>query len=166
MNKVVGVALAGVAFYGLIRLLKMRTVSDLASFTLINPRVHNISLAGITLRTEVAVNNASRDSVKITKPVVVLTSQGRFISQSIAENKIFEIRPLAITNIDTIEIVVSLKILESLLKNVITKLPQLVASLKQGNSKNLISQLGIPMEMYFTTYVNGLFYQSEPTKII
>jgi hypothetical protein len=41
-----------------------------------------------------------------------------------------------------------------------------IASFKQGNSKNLISQLGIPMEMYFTTYVNGLFYQSEPEKLI
>lgn len=65
MNKVVGVALAGVALYGLVRLLKMQSVSDLASLTLVNPRVHNVSLAGMSLRTEVAVNNASRDSVKV-----------------------------------------------------------------------------------------------------
>ena len=102
MNKVVGVALAGVALYGLVRLLKMQTVSDLASLTLVNPRVHNVTLAGMSLRTEVAVNNASRDSVKVTKPVVVLTSNGRFLTQSVAENKIIEIRPLTITNIDTI----------------------------------------------------------------
>ena len=54
MNKVVGVALAGVALYGLVRLLKMQTVSDLASLTLVNPRVHNVTLAGMSLRTEVA----------------------------------------------------------------------------------------------------------------
>ena len=93
MNKVVGVALAGVALYGLVRLLKMQSVSDLASLTLVNPRVHNVSLAGMSLRTKVAVNNASRDSVKVTKPVVVLTSNGRFLTQSIAENKVIEIRP-------------------------------------------------------------------------
>lgn len=46
MNKVVGVALAGVALYGLVRLLKMQSVSDLASLTLVNPRVHNVSLVG------------------------------------------------------------------------------------------------------------------------
>ena len=85
MNKVVGVALAGVALYGLVRLLKMQSVSDLASLTLVNPRVHNVSLAGMSLRTEVAVNNPSRDSVKVTKPVVVLTSNRRFLTQSIAE---------------------------------------------------------------------------------
>jgi hypothetical protein len=166
MNKVVRVALAGVALYGLVRLLKMQTVSDLASLTLVNPRVHNVTLAGMSLRTGVAVNNASRDSVKVTKPVVVLTSNGRFLTQSIAENKIIEIRPLTITNIDTIEIVLNWSILGSLVTNLIKKIPLVIASFKQGNSKNLISQLGIPMEMYFTTYVNGLFYQSEPTKLI
>ena len=166
MNKVVGVALAGVALYGLVRLLKMRSVSDLASLTLVNPRVHNVSLAGMSLRTEVAVNNASRDSVKVTKPVVVLTSNGRFLTQSMAENKVIEIRPLTITNIDTIEIVLNWSILGSLVTNLIKKIPLVIASFKQGNSNNLISQLGIPMEMYFTTYVNGLFYQSEPEKLI
>jgi uncharacterized membrane protein len=75
MNKVVGVALAGVALYGLVRLLKMQTVSDLASLTLVNPRVHNVSLAGMSLRTEVAVNNASRDSVKVKK----LTEKGALV---------------------------------------------------------------------------------------
>lgn len=166
MNKVVGVALAGVALYGLVRLLKMQSVSDLASFTLVNPRVHNVSLAGMSLRTEVAVNSASRDSVKITKPVVVLTSNGRFLTQSMAENKVIEIRPLSITNIDTIEIVLNWSILRSVVANLIKKIPLMIASFKKGNSKNLISQLGIPMEMYFITYVNGLFYQSEPEKLI
>ena len=98
----------------------------------------------MSLRTEVAVNNASRDSVKVTKPVVVLTSNGRFLTQSVAENKIIEIRPLTITNIDTIEIVLNWSILGSLVTNLIKKIPLVIASFKQGNNKNLISQLGIP----------------------
>jgi hypothetical protein len=73
---------------------------------------------------------------------------------------------LAITNIDTIEIVLNWSILGSLVTNLIKKIPLVIASFKQGNGKNLISQLGIPMEMYFTTYVNGIFYQSEPEKLI
>jgi hypothetical protein len=44
MNKVVGVALAGVALYGLIRLLKMQSVSDLASLTCIPPGCSNTKL--------------------------------------------------------------------------------------------------------------------------
>jgi hypothetical protein len=97
MNKIVGVTLAGVALYVLVRLLKMQSVSDLASLTFVNPRVHNFSRAGMSLRTEVAVNNAFRDSLKVTKAVVVLTSNGRFLTQSIAEKKGIEIRPLTIT---------------------------------------------------------------------
>lgn len=83
-----------------------------------------------------------------------------------AENKVIEIRPLSITNIDTIEIVLNWSILRSVVANLIKKIPLMIASFKKGNSKNLISQLGIPMEMYFITYVNGLFYQSEPEKLI
>jgi hypothetical protein len=47
MNKVVGVPLAGVALYGLVRLLHMQSFSDLSSLTLVNPYVHNVYMAGM-----------------------------------------------------------------------------------------------------------------------
>ena len=34
------------------------------------------------------------------------------------------------------------------------------------NKKDLADKLGIPVDMSFTTYVNGLFFKSEPSKII
>jgi len=118
------------------------------------------------LRTEVAVNNTSQDSVKVTKPVVTLTSKGKFLTQSVAENKTIEILPLSVTQIDTIEIVLNWSVLTSLVSNLLQRIPAVVASFKNGNSRNLLTQLGVPLEMYFTTYVNGLFYQSPPTKIV
>ncbi len=48
-----GVALAGVAPFGLVRILKIQAVCDIASLTLINPRVLNIALASMSTRTEV-----------------------------------------------------------------------------------------------------------------
>jgi hypothetical protein len=56
--------------------------------------------------------------------------------------------------------------LSGLISNIVSKVPAVITAFKSGNKKNLIDQLGIPIEMSFTTYVNGLFYESEPSKII
>ncbi len=166
MNKVVGIALGAGLVYGLVRLLKMQNVSDMSTMKMVNPRIHSINLGGLNFRTEVEVNNPSRDSIRITKPVVTLTSKNKFLTQSDAENKEIIIQPLAVTKIDTIELELSWSTLAGLIKNLVTKIPAVITAWKSGNKKNLVAQLGVPMEMYFTTYVNGLFYQSPSEKLI
>ncbi len=166
MNKVLGIAIGAGLVYGMVRLLKMQNVSDVSTMKMVNPRIHSINLGGLTSRTEVEVNNPSRDSIRITKPVVTLTSKNKFLTQSDAENKEIVIQPLAVTKIDTIELELSWSILAGLIKNIVTKIPAVITAWKSGNKKNLVAQLGVPMEMYFTTYVNGLFYQSPSEKLI
>jgi hypothetical protein len=166
MNKVLGIAIGAGLVYGMVRLLKMQNVSDVSTMKMVNPRIHSINLGGLTFRTEVEVNNPSRDSIRITKPVVTLTSKNKFLTQSDAENKEIVIQPLAVTKIDTIELELSWSILAGLIKNIVTKIPAVITAWKSGNKKNLVAQLGVPMEMYFTTYVNGLFYQSPSEKLI
>ena len=166
MNKVLGIAIGAGLVYGMVRLLKMQNVSDVSTMKMVNPRIHSINLGGLTFRTEVEVNNPSRDSIRITKPVVTLTSKNKFLTQSDAENKESVSQPLAVTKIDTIELELSWSILAGLIKNIVTKIPAVITAWKSGNKKNLVAQLGVPMEMYFTTYVNGLFYQSPSEKLI
>ena len=166
MNKVLGIAIGAGLVYGMVRLLKMQNVSDVSTMKMVNPRIHSINLGGLTFRTEVEVNNPSRDSIRITKPVVTLTSKNKFLTQSDAENKEIVIQPLAVTKIDTIELELSWSILAGLIKNIVTKIPAVITAWKSGNKKNLVAQWGVPMEMYFTTYVNGLFYQSPSEKLI
>ena len=98
--------------------------------------------------------------------MVTLTSKNKFLTQSDAENKEIVIQPLAVTKIDTIVLELSWSILAGLIKNIVTKIPAVITAWKSGNKKNLVAQLGVPMEMYFTTYVNGLFYQSPSEKLI
>ena len=74
MNKVLGIGLIGLGAYGLIKLLRMKNVGDSISTNLVNPRIHKVTLQGISFRTEVAINNPTKDSVKITKPVVTLST--------------------------------------------------------------------------------------------
>jgi hypothetical protein len=166
MNKLIGMTLGAAAVYGIVRLLKMQNVGDQTNITLVNPRVHSINLGGITFRTEVSINNPSKDTVTITKPVVSVKSNNNLLTQSNAENKEIIIKPLGVTQIDTIELQINWMILSGLISNIISKVPAVITAFKSGNKSNLVAQLGIPMEMSFTTYVNGLFYQSEPSKII
>jgi len=166
MNKLIGITLGAAAVYGIIRLLKMQNLGDQTNITLVNPRVHSINLGGITFRTEAAINNPSKDKVTITKPVVRVLSNNNLLTQSNAENKEIIIKPLGVTKIDTIELQINWMTLSGLISNIISKVPAVITAFKSGNKNNLVAQLGIPMEMSFSTYVNGLFYQSEPTKII
>ena len=166
MNRWVRISLGAAALYGIVRLLKMQNVGDQTNITLVNPRVHAVSLSGLSFRTEVAINNPSKDSVKITKPVVSLRSKGKLLSQSNAENKEINIKPLSVTQIDTIELQINWMTLSGLITNIVSRVPAVITAFRSGNKNNLTAQLGIPIDMSFTTYVNGLFYESEPSKII
>ncbi|MEY2792504.1 MAG: hypothetical protein RJA76_496 [Bacteroidota bacterium] len=166
MNKVVSIALGAGLVYGIVRLLRMQNVSEVANARLVNPRIHSVTLGGISFRTEVEINNPSRDSVKLTKPVVTLTSKGKMLTQSDAEDQIITIKPLGLTKIDTIELELDWFTLKGLVANIIKNVPKVIAAWKAGDKKNLITLLGVPLEMNFTTYVNGIFYQSPSEKLI
>ena len=166
MNNIVKIGLIGLGAYGLIKLLRMKNVGDSISTKLVNPRIHKVNLSGIAFRTEVAINNPSRDSVSITKPVVTLTTNGKLLTQSASENKTITIEPLNVSQIDTIELRLGWTTIATFVVGVLKKLPQLLTAFKSGNMSSFGQTLGIPMEMTFSTYANGIFYQSTPEKII
>jgi hypothetical protein len=166
MNKFLSIGLIGLGAYGLIKLLRMKNVSDSISTNLVNPRIHKVSLSGISFRTEVAINNPTKDSIKITKPVVTLTTNGKLLSQSNSENKTIIIEPLNVSQIDTIELVIGWTTIGTYVAGILKKIPQLVAAFKPGSNSDMKQILGIPVEMTFSTYANGIFYQSTPEKIL
>jgi hypothetical protein len=47
MNKWVGITLGAAAAYGIVRYLQMQNVSDKTNITLVEPRIHDINLAGL-----------------------------------------------------------------------------------------------------------------------
>jgi hypothetical protein len=128
MNKLVGITLGAAAVYGMIRLLRMQNVGDQTNITMVNPRVHAVNLGGLSFRTEVAINNPSTDTVKITKPVVSVKSKGKLLSQSNAENKEIIIKPLGVTQIDTIELQINWMTLSGLISNIVSKVPAVITA--------------------------------------
>jgi hypothetical protein len=121
----------------------MQNVGDQTNITMVNPRVHAVNLGGLSFRTEVAINNPSKDTVKITKPVVSLKSKGKLLTQSNAENKEIIIKPLGATQIDTIELQINWMIISGLISNIISKVPAVITAFKSGNKNNLVGLMDI-----------------------
>jgi hypothetical protein len=104
--------------------------------------------------------------VKITKPVVTLSTNGKLLSQSNSENKTITIEPLNVSQIDTIELVIGWTTIGTFVTGILKKIPQLIAAFKPGSTNDIGQILGIPVEMTFSTYANGIFYQSTPQKVL
>ncbi len=168
MRNLLRFTLIGVAAYGVYRLLQMKNVSDLVTVRLIKPRIHKVDLSGLVFQTEVAINNPTRDSVTITKPVVTLTSNGNMLSQSDSANLSYKIAPLSVTMIDTISLNLAWTSVAGMVAGIVRRIPEIVAAARAGGdvTKNVIQAIGVPMEMTFSTYANGLFFQSPAEKLI
>jgi hypothetical protein len=164
MNKLIGIGLFGAAGLFILRMFRAQNVSDNSTFKLSNPRIHDVNLGGITFRTEIAVNNPTQDSLNMTKPVVSIWSNGKVLTQSLAENKTIQIKPLSVSNIDTIELVLPWTALSKVVGSIITQIPALISAFKSKKLSNVLASLNLPLEMSFSTYVNGIFHQSQPEK--
>jgi hypothetical protein len=55
MNKLLGIGIAGSLVFGIIKLFKMKSVSEKMVSNLSNPRIHKVDLKGIAFRTEVKI---------------------------------------------------------------------------------------------------------------
>ncbi len=166
MNKLLGIGIAGGLVFGIIKLFKMKTVSDKMVSNLSNPRIHKIDLSGIAFRTEIKIQNPTKNTMSITKPVVTLTSNGKYITSNSPEQKIINIQPLTTTDIDTIEIPITWSTLAGYLTGIVGKAPALITAFRNKDLKSVASTLAIPLEMKYSLYANGIYYESVPEKLM
>ena len=158
--------MAGGLVFGIVKLLKMKRVSDKMVSNLSNPRVHKVDLTGIVFRTEINIQNPTKDSITITKPVVTLTTKGKYVSSNSPQQKTFTIQPLATTTIDTIEIPIGWKILSGYVSGILGKIPEFITAFKNKDKTALAKALAIPLEMKYSIYANGIYYESETEKLM
>lgn len=166
MNKVLKIGIAGGLLLGIAKLLKMKKVSDKIISNLSNPRIHKVDLGGISFRTEIKIQNPTKNSMSITKPVVTLTTRGKYISSNSPEQKSFTIQPLATTTIDTVEIPIGWTTLAGYVSGIVGKVPAMVTAFKAKDMNALAKALSIPMEMKYSLYANGIYYESETEKLM
>ncbi len=162
MNKLLKIGIFGGLTLGVAWLFKLKTMSGKLISSLSNPRIHKVDLNGIAFRTEIKLQNPTKNSMTITKPVVTMTSNGSNVSSSNPESKSYTIKPLSVTMIDTIELVIPW----TSISGVLTKIPALIAAYKAGKAKSILKELAIPLEMSYSLYADGLFYESDPQKLM
>lgn len=150
----------------LAKIIRWKTSTEMMNFQLSNPRIHSVDLQGIHFRTEIAVQNPSKIKVRVTKPVITLTTNGKFLANSLPQNKEFTIEPLTTSMIDTIEIILSWTALGSYTINIITKFSQVKAAFVNKDLRKLGSLLGIPLEMSYTLYSGNILIKSQPQKLL
>ncbi len=166
MNKLLKIGIAGGLAFGLVKLLKMKRVSEKLVSNLSNPRIHKVDLTGITFRTEIKIQNPTKDTMSITKPVVTLSTSGKYITSNSPEQKVINIQPLTTTDIDTIEIPITWSTLAGYLTGIIGKAPALIAAFRNKDLRAVTSTLAIPLEMKYSLYTNGFYYESIPQKLM
>jgi hypothetical protein len=166
MNKWLKIGIAGGLALGAIKLFRMKTVSEKMVSNLSNPRIHKVDLKGIYFRTEIKIQNPTKNSMTITKPAVTLTTKGKYITSNSPEQKEIIIKPLTTTDIDTIEINIGWSTLAGYVSGIVGKVPAIIAAFKKKDIKGIATALAIPIEMKYSLYANGLFYESVPQKIL
>lgn len=166
MNNFLKIGIVGGLAYGIYKFLGLRKVSEKVVTSLSKPRIHTVDLRGLVIRTEINVANPTKTSVKITKPVITLTTKGKYITSTSPENKEIIIKPLATSQIDTIELIIPWTILAGYIVGIIGKIPQIIAAFKSKDMSAVGTALSIPLEIKYSLYANGLSYESESEKIL
>ncbi|HEY4785164.1 MAG TPA: hypothetical protein VIH57_03910, partial [Bacteroidales bacterium] len=150
MNKLLKIGIVGGLVFGAVKLFKMKTISNKMVSNLSNPRIHKVDLKGIAFRTEIKIQNPTQNSMTITKPVVTLSTNGKYITSNNPEQKSYVIKPLATTSIDTIELSLAWSTLAGYVTGIIGKAPQLIAAFKTKDLKAMAAALAIPLEMKYS----------------
>lgn len=166
MNKAVGIGIAGVAIFGIFKLIKMNQMSEFISTRLINPRIHKVDLTGITIRTEVSISNPTRNTMSITQPVVTIYSNEKQVAQTTPQNIQTQIAPLSPTNLSTVELKLGWMSVASLASGIFSKLPEVIKAYRTSGAKGLAQELKFPLSASFSTYADGVLYVSPIEKII
>jgi hypothetical protein len=164
MDKVIPLGIVGAALFVALRLLQMKNVSDNVTVRLLRPRIHKVDLGGLTFQTEVVLNNPTRDMLSLTTPVVTLSSAGKVLAQSDSVGLIYTVAPLAVTELGTISLNLPWTVLGGLASGIIKRIPEIMAEVKKGG--DVAKAIGVPIEMRFSTYAGGVFYQSPTVKIL
>ena len=162
------IALTAVVIFGGSKIASAATafkVSNEMSVKLFKPRVHKLDpnplTGGLELRTEVQLQNPTKNSMKITQPFVQILSHGEVISSTAVSKKEFTLKPMSQISLSTI----SLKLDWMTLVNVIAfqdygipkevKLLQKVSFIVK-NYKTIVAKMGLAFR--YSTYANGNFY--------
>lgn len=161
MRSIVAIGLIGGLLYWGSRALSAKRLSDKSVVRTLNPRIAKITFAGITLATDLFVDNPTHVSVQITKPVITISTGGKYMASSVPTREQYTIAPLSQTSLGTVQVEIPWSELTPYISNLVSRIPALV---RGGNSS--IQSLNLPLEYRYSVYVNDIFYESNPERLV
>ena len=127
----------------------------------------NLFSGGIIFKADVIIENPTTTKFKISKPTVFITSAGRPIAQSRPSSGQIEIIGMGSSTIPDIQVKVGWGALIGQGANLIKIVTNILAAHIKGDNEALKSHIGRPLEVSYSTYINGtIAYKSEPVKIL
>jgi hypothetical protein len=131
-------------------------------------RVHQLNLSGLTIAVGVAINNPTRNTVAISKPVVVLTTKGQYVGESDAEGQTFKVAAQKVSSIGDILIRIPLTSAMALFKGIN---PNGLFTAFKGQSlltaaQAAITQIKVPVEAQISFYADSLFVKLPATRVL
>jgi hypothetical protein len=141
--------------------LSAKRLSDKSVVRTLNPRIAKITFTGITLATDIYVDNPTNVSVQITKPIITITTGGKYVASSVPTRDQYTIAPLNQTSLGVAQVEVPWSALAPYISNLVSRIPALVSG---GNTS--IQSLNLPLEYRYSVYVNDIFYESTPERLV
>jgi hypothetical protein len=165
MKDLLIIGIIGAALYYGTRVMSAKKVGDKSIVRAFNPRIVKTDNNGIVVRFDVAVDNPTNTSVRLSRPVITISSQGKYLVSSIPESRFFQIAPLSQSSLDSADITIPWVSLSGYLADILVRIPSLLKSFQQTGRLDF-QQLAIPLEYKYSTYVNDLYYESPLTRIL
>jgi hypothetical protein len=160
MRGVLAIGLLGGLLYLGSKLWSAKKIGDKSIVRTQKPRISKISLAGLTVATDLYVDNPTNGTVRVSKPVVTFSSGGNYIASSVPSQDMFEIKPLSQSSLGTTEVEIPWTALTPYISGLLSRIPAIAA-----NTDTNLQSLNIPLEYSYSLYVNDLYYQSAPEKV-
>ncbi|WP_421752496.1 hypothetical protein [Croceimicrobium sp.] len=161
MRSIVAIGLIGGLLYWGSRAFSAKRLSDKSVVRTLNPRIAKITLAGVTLATDIYVDNPTNGSVQITKPVITISTAGKYVASSVPTRDQYTIAPLKQTSLGVAQVEIPWSALTPYISNLVSRIPALV---RGGNTS--IQSLNLPLEYRYSVYVNDIFYESNPERLV
>ena len=160
MNKFIVITAVGGALLWVSRMLSAKQMSENSVVRILRPRISRTNWYGITISLDVAVDNPTNKSVTITSPVITLSSSGQHLASTPPTRNTFRIEALSQSMLNSVEIQLPWASLVRYAGGMLTKFQEL------PDGQRTLENLAIPLEYKYTTYVNGVLYESNSERIV
>lgn len=160
MKNILLFSAAGGALLWISRMLSAKQMSENSIVRILRPRVSSTNLYGVTISLDVLVDNPTNKSVDITSPVITISSGGQHLASTPPNRNTFRIEALSQNRLNSVEIQLPWTSLVRYAGGMLSKFQEL------PDGQRTLENLAIPLEYKYTTYVNGVLYESQVERIV